>query len=308
MSAPAELEPMTTPGTGPAMPAVATRPALKDFFQLAKPRITLLVVLTTLVGFLEARRGGAINVELLLHTLLGTALVAAAASTLNQWGERTADAAMRRTAQRPLPAGRLSPAQALWFGLALLVVGTAWLAAFANPLAALLAAFTAASYLLAYTPLKPVTPLATLVGAVPGAIPPMIGWAAARGSLDAGAWVLFLIVFLWQMPHFLAIATLYRQDYARAGFRVLAVVDEGGTRTARESVFYAALLVPVSVMPSFIGLAGRWYLAGALLLSLAYVWYSARLLPAPQDVTRARTLFRFSLIYLPVLLILLVTL
>jgi len=308
MSAPAGLEPVITPGSEPAMPTATARPALKDFFQLAKPRITLLVVLTTLVGFLEGRRGGAASIELLLHTLLGTALVAAAASTLNQWGERTADAAMRRTAQRPLPAGRLTPAQALWFGLALLVIGTAWLAAFANPMASLLAAFTAASYLLAYTPLKPVTPLATLVGAVPGAIPPMIGWAAARGSLDAGAWVLFLIVFLWQMPHFLAIATLYRQDYARAGFRVLAVVDPDGERTARESVFYAAFLVPVSLMPSFVGLTGRWYLAGAMTLSLAYVWYAARLLPAPQDVTRARTLFRFSLIYLPVLLILLVAL
>ena len=305
MSAPAGLEPAANMPPGVPVPAAAPRPALADFAQLAKPRITLLVVLTTLVGFLEGRTG-ATDVPLLLHTLLGTALVAAAASTLNQWGERTADAAMRRTAQRPLPAGRLKPAQALWFGLALLAAGTAWLAAFASPLASLLAAFTAASYLLAYTPLKQVTPLATLVGAVPGAIPPMIGWAAARGSLGAGAWVLFFIVFLWQMPHFLAIAALYRQDYARAGFRVLAVVAPDGVSTARQSLFYALVLVPVSLLPTYIGLAGRWYLGGALVLSLGYAAFAAALLPAPQDLARARRLFRFSLVYLPLLLMLLV--
>lgn len=307
MSAPAGLEPAANTPSAGLTPAAPPRGTLGDFVQLAKPRITLMVVVTTLVGYLEGRPG-AVNGALLAHTLLGTALVAAAASTLNQWGERRADAVMRRTAQRPLPAGRLTAHQALAFGVVLFVAGTAWLAAFATPLASALAALTAASYLLAYTPLKPVTSLATVVGAVPGAIPPMIGWAAARGELGAGAWVLFLIVFFWQMPHFLAIAAAFRQDYARAGFRVLAVVDPDGASTARQSVLYATTLVPISLLPSFLGLAGPGYFFSALLLGLLYVWFSVRLIPKPGDPVRARALFRYSLIYLPVLLLLLVLL
>lgn len=300
----------------PGAPAVAAEPPprdasrgpaskVPDFFQLTKPRITLLVVLTTLVGFLEGRTG-ATDVVLMVHTLIGTGLVAAAASALNQWAERRPDAAMRRTARRPLPGGRLRPGEALAFGLVLLVVGAAYLARLANPLASLLAIVTAASYLLAYTPLKKVTPLATVIGAVPGAIPPLIGWAAVRGSLDPGGWALFLIVFLWQMPHFLAIAVLFRKDYAQAGFRVLPVVEPDLTSTGRQCLLYALALVPVSLMPAATGLAGPVYAVGALVLSLAYAGAALALLLAPTDLGRARRLFRLSLAYLPALLILLV--
>ncbi|HEY2807090.1 MAG TPA: heme o synthase [Gemmatimonadales bacterium] len=295
------------PADDAAVPAVRRAARIGQYLQLTKPRLTTLVVVTTLVGFIEGRRGSALDVPLLLQTIAGTFLVAAAAAALNQWAERDVDAAMRRTARRPLPAGTLTPGQALVFGFVLLAIGSGWLALAANPLAAALAAITAACYLLAYTPLKQVTSLATVVGAVPGAIPPMIGWAAARGRLDAGAWILFGIVFFWQMPHFLAISTLYRQDYASAGVRVLSVVDPGGESTGRQSVLYAAALVPVSLLPAFIGLGGARYFAGALVLSILYLGYSIRLLLVPDDVRRARRLFRLSLLYLPLLLLLLVT-
>ena len=283
---------------------VTARPA--DFLQLTKPRITFLVVLTTLVGFLEASTRPR-DIELLLHTLLGTALVAGAASALNQLAERRADALMRRTMSRPLPAGRLSAAQAAAFGLLLLAVGSGYLVVLVNPLAGLLALATAASYLLAYTPLKRVTSLATVIGAIPGAVPPMIGWAAARGSLDVGAWILFAIVFFWQMPHFLAIAVLFRRDYERAGFRVLPVADPDGRSTGRQALLYAVALLPLSLLPVFVGLAGAWYFAGAVLLGALFIAASARLLAAPAEVARARSLFRLSLVYLPALFILLTT-
>lgn len=299
---PVSSEPSSRPAVQPSS-IPATR--IADYVQLTKPRLTSLVVVTTLVGFIEGARGP-VDLALLAHTVGGTFLVAAAAAALNQVAERGVDAAMRRTARRPLPAGRLSPAQALVFGALLLIAGTAWLAAFANPLASGLAVLTAACYLLAYTPLKRVTSLATVIGAIPGAIPPMIGWAAARGSVDAGAWVLFAIVFFWQMPHFLAIATLYRQDYAAGGIRVLSVVDPGGASTGRQSLLYALALVPVSLLPAFLGMAGPWYFAGALLLSAGYVGATVRLMLAPGDLGRARRLFRLSLAYLPLLLLLLV--
>ena len=273
---------------------------LSDFLILTKPEITFNVVITALVGFLVAGRG-AIQGRLLFDTLLGTALVAGAASALNQWAERDLDAVMRRTLRRPLPAGRLTPRESLVFALALGVVGTAYLAVAAGVLASALAAATAASYLLVYTPLKRVTSLSTVVGAVPGAIPPMIGWAAARGRLDAGAWVLFLILFFWQMPHFLALAALYRRDYARAGFRVLPVVDPDGASTARQSVLYALALLLVSLTPPFLGMAGELYFFGALALGLGFTIYGVRLALAPQSHPHASALFRFSLLYLPAL-------
>ena len=289
-------------------PSVRRAARIGDFIQLTKPRLTTLVVLTTFVGFLEGSHGrGPLAWPMMLESVASTFLVAGAAAALNQWAERDVDAHMRRTAKRPLPAGTLQPSQALLFGLVLLAIGAAWLAWAANPLAALLAVITAASYLLAYTPLKRVTSLATVIGAVPGAIPPMIGWAAARGNLGAGAWALFGIVFFWQMPHFLAIAKLYRQDYASAGVRVLSVVDPGGESTGRQAVLYAAALVPVSLLPAFVGLGGARYFVGALFLSVLYLLHSASLLVAPDDVRRARRLFRLSLLYLPVLLVLLVT-
>jgi len=278
---------------------------LSAYLTLTKPEITFNVVMTALVGFLVAARGaGAVHSRLLFDTLLGTALVAAAASALNQLVERDLDAVMRRTIRRPLPAGRLTPAESLVFAAVLGVAGTVWLAFLATPLASALAAATALSYLLVYTPLKRLTSLSTVVGAVPGAIPPMIGWAAARGRLDPGAYVLFLILFFWQMPHFLALATLYRRDYARAGFQVLPVVDPDGASTARQSVLYTLALLVVSLMPTFLHLAGPVYFFGALALGLAFTWYGVRLAIAPQSPAHASRLFRASLLYLPALCVL----
>jgi protoheme IX farnesyltransferase len=276
------------------------RRRLADFVALTKPRITFLVVVTTLVGFLSAAHGAG-SATLLLNTLLGTAMVAGAASALNQWAERDADAVMHRTLRRPLPAGRLTPRDSAVFGLALAAAGTAYLAIAVGGLASVLAAATAASYLLVYTPLKKVTSLATVVGAVPGAIPPMIGWAATRGRLDAGAWMLFLILFFWQMPHFLALAALYRRDYARAGFWVLSVVDPGGASTGRQAVLYTLALLVVSLMPPFLGMAGALYFFGALGLGLGFLYYCTRLALRPDSHAHATRLFRYSLFYLPVL-------
>ena len=274
---------------------------LADFLTLTKPEITFNVVLTALVGFLAAAHGSGIEVLVLLQTLLGTALVAGAASTLNQWAERDLDAVMKRTGRRPLPAGRLTPGESLIFGLGLAAAGTTYLSLTVSPLASALAALTAASYLLVYTPLKRVTSLATVVGAVPGAIPPLIGWAAARGRLDAGAWVLFLILFFWQMPHFLALAVLYRKDYARAGFRVLPVVDPDGASTGRQSVLYALALLVVSLLPTPLRMAGPLYFLGALVLGGGFVYFGVRLAVSPDNNARASALFRYSLLYLPAL-------
>jgi len=292
----------TAAGVIPA-PGPASSRRLADFLTLTKPEITFNVVVTALAGFLAAAHG-AVQVERLLHTLLGTALVAGGASTLNQWAERDLDAVMRRTVRRPLPAGRLTPRQGLVFGLLLVAGGTAYLAVSAAPLASTLAAVTAAAYVLVYTPLKRVTSLATVVGAVPGAIPPMIGWAAARGRLDAGAWMLFLILFFWQMPHFLSLAALYRRDYARAGFRVLPVVDPGGGSAARQSVLYTLALLLVSLVPATLGIAGAIYFFGALALGVGFLYYGARFVIAPESHAHAASLFRYSLLYLPALCLL----
>jgi protoheme IX farnesyltransferase len=278
---------------------------LADFLTLTKPEITFNVVVTALAGFLIAAHG-AVPLDRLLHSLLGTALVAAGASSLNQWAERDLDGLMRRTMRRPLPAGRVTPRQGLLFGLLLVMAGTAYLALTAAPLASALAAATAAGYVLVYTPLKRVTSLATVVGAVPGAIPPLIGWAAARGRLDAGAWVLFLILFFWQMPHFLALAALYRRDYARAGFRVLPVVDPDGGSTARQSVLYTLALLLVSLVPAPLGIAGAAYFFGALALGAGFLWYGLRLVVTPESHAHASGLFRYSLLYLPALCLLMV--
>ncbi len=284
-------------------PAPARSRRLADFLTLTKPEITFNVVLTALVGFLAAAHGEA-RVLQLLNTLLAIALVAGGASTLNQWAERDLDAAMHRTVRRPLPAGRLTPNASLRFGLLLVVSGTVYLAAVASGLSAALAAFTAASYLLIYTPLKRVTSLATVVGAVPGAIPPLIGWAAARGRLDAGAWALFLILFFWQMPHFLALAALYRRDYARAGFRVLPAIEPDGASTARQSVLYTLALLIVSLVPTLLGMAGALYFFGALVLGLGFLVSGVRFALRPESHGRASGLFRYSLLYLPALCLL----
>jgi protoheme IX farnesyltransferase len=241
----------------------------------------------------------------LWHTLFGTALVAAGASALNQLLERHTDAWMRRTRNRPLPAGRLQPWEVLSFGLLLGTGGIAYLAlALARPWAAGIAALAFVSYVGVYTPLKRLTSLNTLVGAVPGALPPVIGWAAARGSLDMGAAALFLIVFLWQVPHFLAIAWIYRDDYARAGLQMLPVDDPRGGRTSSTMVTYCLTLIPVSLIPAVLGSAGLWYLAGALVLGLGFLACTLAFLrtTAPRQ---ARWVLRASLVYLPALLVLL---
>ncbi|HVS14418.1 MAG TPA: heme o synthase [Thermoanaerobaculia bacterium] len=280
---------------------------LGDSIELTKPRITLMVVITTAVGMVMAASTVAVAVSPLLvaATLGGTWLLAAGASALNMWWERDADARMRRTERRPLPAGRLEPEVALTLGLGLSVAGTAVLLVLVNTPTAVLGTFTLASYVALYTPLKRTTEWSTLIGAVPGAIPPMMGWAAVTGRLDALAWTLFSILFLWQVPHFYAIAWLYRDDYAAGSFRTLAVVDPLGRRSARQSVVFTVLLVIASLVTVGLGISSVVYGVGALALGFGFLRASlafARLRTAPA----ARRLMLYSVVYLPVLLGLLV--
>ena len=277
---------------------------LRDFVELTKPRITLMVVLTTLVGYLLATPGG-LDWARLVHTLVGTALLAGGASALNQYLERRVDARMRRTARRPLPAGRLAPVQALAFGLGLGLAGGLYLLVLVNALTSALGVLTLASYILVYTPLKPKSNLNTIVGAVPGAIPPMMGCTAVRNEVDLLAWALFGILFLWQMPHFLAIAWLYRTDYQRGGLAMLPVEDEDGNRTARQMMLWASALVPVSLLPSVLGVSGLAYFVGAFLLGLGFL-ASAVAFGFYQNPRTARRVVLASVAYLPLVLILMV--
>ncbi len=277
----------------------AERGSLLDYVELSKPEVTALILVATAVGFLAAETG-ALRAALLFHTLLGTLLVAAGTAALNQFCERETDARMRRTEQRPLPARRMAPARALAFGLATVVAGVCYLAATANVLAALLASLTVTSYLLLYTPLKRKTAACTTVGAFPGAVPPLIGWAASTGELGLGAWILYAILFLWQFPHFLAIAWMYREDYGRAGIVMLPVTEPDGRSTVRRVLLCSLALVPVSLLPSLFGMAGSLYFAGALLLSLAFFYCGLRLALA-RTLVEARRLLRASVIYLPLL-------
>jgi protoheme IX farnesyltransferase len=276
--------------------------SLSDYLELTKPRVTSLVVTTTAFGFYLGSRGS-IDLLLLLHCILGTSLVAAGTSALNQVLERESDAKMERTRRRPLPDGRLQPVQALGFATALASSGMIYLAVTVNLLTAMLAAATLVSYIFLYTPLKARSPLATLVGAVPGALPPLGGWAAAAGSLDAGGWALFTILFLWQLPHSLAIAWMYRDDYARGGFRVLPVVDPEGGSTVRQILGNALALVPVSLTPALFGVAGTIYFYGALLLGLFLLWHCAGF-TRDRGRASARRIVLASVIYLPALLLL----
>ncbi len=239
------------------------------------------------------------------HVVFGTALAAAGAAALNQWWERHLDALMHRTRTRPIPAGRMLPRDALVLGSLLSVGGVTYLAIACNWLSAVLAAATIAIYIFAYTPLKLISTTNTLIGAIPGALPPMIGWAAARGSLEWPAWSLFAILFCWQMPHFFAIAWMYREDYARAGFRMLSSRDRDGRRSGRQSVFFATLLVLASCLPALLGLSSRLFLPAELLLGLAFLALAIRF-HLRRDVIGARQLFLASIIYLPLLLGLLV--
>ena len=268
--------------------------------ELFKMRLTTLVLLTTFVGFYAGWRGP-MAWGLLLHAMLGTALLAAGASALNQLLERDYDAKMRRTQDRPLPSGRITPEAALLIGGVCAGAGLADLALAVNLLTAWLGALTLASYLLVYTPLKRLTTLNTAIGAIPGALPPLMGWTAARGEISGGGWSLFAILFFWQLPHFLAIAWIYREDYARAGFVMLPVLDPSGARTGKQALSHTLGLLPVSLCPFLFGLAGPVYLAGALALGAGLLW-SAWAFSRRISVAGARRLFYASIIYLPLLL------
>ena len=285
-----------------ALPVSRTRTA--DFVALTKPRLNGLVLATTMAGLYLAAEGP-LGGALVGATLVGTALVAGGAAALNQLLERDADARMRRTQSRPLPDGRLQPREVRRFGAALSVLGVAVLAIGASWLAAAVALSTLVSYVAVYTPLKRRTSFATVVGAVPGALPPVIGWAAARNALSAEPIVLFAIMFLWQMPHFLAIAWLYRDDYGRAGFPLLAVVDPGGARTARQILVYSCALVPVSLTPTLLGMTGPPYFVGALALGALFIAMGSVFARA-RTLIAARRLFVASITYLPLLFALMI--
>jgi len=276
------------------------RQVATDLVALTKPRVVIMVLVTTLVGYHAGLTGSADYLRV-IHLLIGTLLAAGGTLALNQCWERDLDAQMNRTRTRPLPAGRLQPLEAWLFGAALTGLGTAYLAALVGPLVALVTMLTTILYLFAYTPLKPRTPLCTLVGAVPGALPPVAGWAAARGDVTLGAWVLFGVLFLWQLPHTLSIARLYRDDYARGGVRVLPVTDPDGTSTERQIVLGCLALLSVSLVPAVIGWTGAIYFVGALVLGLAFaaVGVVHALAPSPRA---ARHVLLASLLYLPLLL------
>jgi heme o synthase len=274
--------------------------AVADVAELVKARLTLLVLLTTAVGFYLGSESP-VDYMALFHVVFGTAAAAAGAAALNQWWERRADALMRRTKMRPIPAGRMPPLQALLVGIALSFFGGGYLAIVCNLLSAALTAITIAIYIFAYTPMKRASTANTAVGAIPGAIPPMIGWAAARGSIGAGAWSLFAIVFLWQLPHFFAIAWMYREDYSRAGFRMISSDDRTGERSASQSVFFCILLLVIAGLPAFLGIATFVYLAVELLLSGLFIAVAMRFLRM-RTPNAARSLFIASIVYLPLLL------
>ena len=281
----------------------SARRRITDYLELTKARLSALVLLTTAVGFWLGMRAGE-QLPLLFFVCAGTALVVGGANALNQWMERLPDALMRRTQHRPLPAGRLAPRHALRFGIAMSAAGILVLAVTVNMLTAVLAAVSWASYVLVYTPMKRWTPFCTLLGAVPGALPPVIGWAAARGVLGLEAWTLFAILFIWQLPHFLSLAVLYRDDYERAGFPMLPIIDTDGLMTARQTALYGLALLPISLFPTLIGVAGAVYFYGAAALTALFVVIATRAawVRSPQT---ARQLFGASVLYLPVLLVLL---
>jgi protoheme IX farnesyltransferase len=274
---------------------------MSSYIELTKPRITVFILMSTAIGFLcGAHAGGAWTILTLLHTLVGTGLIASGTAALNQWYERDADARMNRTKARPIPSGRVTPSSAFWFAVALSIVGFVELWLGANRLTALLGLFTLVSYLFVYTPLKQKSPHSTTIGAIPGAMPPLIGYAAAAGLLNTQAWILYAILFLWQFPHFYAIAWMYREDYERAGIRMLPVVEPDIESTARRIWMFSLVLIPISLLPKFTDMAGNVYLFGALALGLFFLYASVR---AAFDRTRprARQVLLASVVYLPLL-------
>jgi protoheme IX farnesyltransferase len=288
------------PAHAASMPLIVRRSgSVGDYVALTKPRLNFLVLVTSAAGYYLGAPTGP-HLLPMAQAVAGTALVAGGAAVLNQVYERDTDALMRRTRMRPLPDGRIAVNDARAFGLVLAAAGVGLLAVWANALAAFLALVTLVTYLVLYTPMKRRSTLATLVGAVPGALPPLIGWAAARGTLSAGGWALFAIVFLWQIPHFMAIAWMYREDYRNAGFPLLPVVEPDGRRTGRHAVIYVGLLLPVSLVPSLVGVSGAAYFWTALVLGMALVALAARF-AATRSEAFARALFVGSIVYLPLI-------
>src|SRR5213595_1422321 len=280
--------------------AFARTRLIGDLFELVKARLTSLVLLTTAVGFYLGS-APSVDYAALFRVVFGTAAAAAGAAALNHWWERKLDALMCRTRTRPVPAGRMRPAEALALGLVLSIFGVGYLAVSCNALSATLAAVTILIYIFGYTPLKRASTANTLVGAVPGAIPPMIGWAAARGTIEAGTWSLFAILLLWQLPHFFAIAWMYRDDYSRAGFRMISSDDRSGERSASQSVLFCILLLVIAGLPTFLGIATLVYLAIELALGGLFIAVAMRFLKK-RTVRAARLLFITSIVYLPLLL------
>ncbi len=271
------------------------------YIELTKPRITVFILMSTAIGFVcGTHAGSSWTLFTLIHTLIGTGLIASGTAALNQWYERDADAKMQRTKARPIPSGRITPARAFWFAVALSIVGFFELWFGANLLTALLGLFTLVSYLFVYTPLKQKSPASTTVGAIPGAMPPLIGYAASAGALSGQAWILYAILFLWQFPHFYAIAWMYREDYQRAGIRMLPVVEPDGESTARRIWMFSLALIPISLLPKFTDMAGNVYLIGAIALGLYFLYAGTR---AAFDRTRlrARQVLLASVVYLPLL-------
>jgi heme o synthase len=280
------------------------RERVAAYAELTKPRITFLIVLTSAAGFALGTRG-TIDYLRMVSAMIGIGLLSSGIATLNQYIERDLDALMRRTADRPLPSGKLLPWEALVFGIGLTVLAEMYLAVLVNPLSALLGLTVISGYLFGYTPLKTRTSLSTLVGAFPGAVPPLIGWTAASGELSLEAWVLFAILFLWQFPHFLAIAWMYREDYSRAGILMLPVVEANGRITGQQIVIYTLMLLPVSLLPTALGISGKAYFFGAIILGLLFLYSSVRA-AFSQSRQEARRLLLASVIYLPLLFILMV--
>jgi protoheme IX farnesyltransferase len=276
---------------------------MRSYLELTKPRITWLILMSTGIGYffgLPSHTLFDINLLLLLHTIIGTALIASGTAALNQWYEREADLKMHRTAARPLPSGRLDATHALLFGAMLSLTGFLELYFGANSLAAWIGAFTLGSYLFLYTPLKQRTWWSTTIGAIPGAMPPMIGYAAAAGAITRESWVLFAILFLWQFPHFYSIAWMYKEDYARAGIQMLPVVEPDCRSTARQIVLYGIALIPVSLVPAILGMSGRIYFVGALVLGLWFLYSGVRV-AMERTLARARGVLITSVLYLPLI-------
>lgn len=285
------------------IPIVNIKQRLQDYRELMKPGITTMVVLTALAGFYLGS-AGQLDLPLLIHTLIGTGLVAGGGGALNNYLERDADARMHRTKNRPLPAGRMSPNHVLIFGSLISLLGLIYLAVGVNGITTLLAGISWISYVLIYTPLKRISPLATLVGAIPGALPPMGGWTAATGEIAFGGWILFTLLFMWQLPHFLSIAWLCKEDYARGGFPMLTVLKDSKNLTGRQMMLYSAALLVVSLVPAVTGMAGVVYLIGAFTAGIIFLALNVLVARSSTQLAARRVLWA-SILYLPFVLILL---